>query len=60
MMRVLAIWSCNVIGWILGFTMDDYIEVATLVKQVLAIIAFAFGIYISILTIKKRREEKKK
>ena len=56
---LIAVWSTNVIGWIFGWAMNDFIEVATLIKEIAAAIAFGFGIYISILTIRKFRKDKR-
>ena len=56
---LIAVWSTNLIGWILGFAMHDLIEVAVLIKEISAIVAFGVGIWYTIHRLRKSRKEKK-
>ena len=53
---LIAVWSTNLVGWILGFAMNDLIEIATLLKEVTATVAFIATI---IYTIHRFRKDKR-
>ena len=53
---VIAVWTTNLIGWILGFAMHDLVEIATLAKELTATAAFIATI---IYTIHRLRKDKK-
>ena len=54
---VIAVWSANTVGAIFGYAMHDLIEVAMLIKEILAIIAFGLSIWYAI---HRLRKDKKK
>jgi len=55
---LIVLWSTNAIGWILGFAMNDLIEIATLIKEVSATLAFIATIIYTIHRFRKDRREK--
>ena len=55
---VIAVWSTNLVGWILGFAMHDLIEVAMFVKEIFAIIAFGVGIWYTIYRLRRDKRER--
>ncbi len=55
---LIAVWSTNLVGWILGFAMHDLIEIATLIKEVSATAAFIATIIYTIHRIRKNKREK--
>ncbi len=57
---VIVMWSINLVGWILGFAMNDLIEIATLIKEVSATAAFIATIIYTIHRIRKNKREKDK
>ena len=55
---LIAVWSTNLVGWILGFAMHDLIEVASLIKEIFAILAFTATIIYTIHRLLKDRRER--
>ena len=55
---LIAVWSTNLMGWILGFAMHDLIEVATLIKEVTATLAFIATIIYTIYRFRKEKRER--
>ncbi len=55
---IIAIWTTQGVGWVLGFALNDLIEIAVLIKEVFAIIAFGVGIWYTIHRLRKSRKEK--
>ena len=55
---LIAVWSTNLIGWILGFAMHDLIEVAMFIKEIFDIIAFGVGICYTIHRFRKDKLER--
>ena len=56
---LIAVWSTNLVGWILGFAMHDLIETAMFIKEIFAIIAFGVGIWYTIHRLRKDKRERK-
>ena len=56
---LIAVWSTNLVGWILGFAMHDLIEIATLLKETTATVAFIATIIYTIHRFRKDKREKK-
>ena len=56
---IIALWSTQFIGWVVGFGMRDLIEVATLIKEIFAIAAFAAAIWYTIYRVRKDKKKKK-
>ena len=55
---LIAVWSTNLIGWILGFAMHDLIQMATLIKEVSATAAFIATIAYTIHRVRKDKRER--
>ncbi len=55
---LIVVWTTNLMGWVLGFAMHDLIEVATLIKEVSATLAFIATIIYTIYRFRKERRER--
>ena len=55
---LIAVWSTNLVGWILGFAMHDLIETAMFIKEIFAILAFIVGIWYTIHRLRRDKRER--
>ncbi len=55
---LIAVWSTNLVGWILGFAMHDLIEMATLIKEISATAAFIATVIYTIHRVRKEKRER--
>ena len=55
---VIAMWSTNLVGWVLGFAIHDLIHIATLIKELTATAAFIATIIYTIYRFRKEKRER--